>query len=221
MDFIFMLTRQDRTVEDCLLVAEELADVGLRHVGFKDVGVPRPVLDRLHERLRGLGFTTYLEVVSTSPAAALTSARVAVELGVDTLMGGTQVGETLAITAGTGVAYLPFVGRPEGHPTTLGGTASDIAADCAAVERAGCAGADLLAFRATDDEPIALVRAARAHLSGRLVVAGNIDSPERVAAVAGAGADAFTVGSAVFDGSFSPWAGSLRARLADILSVTT
>jgi hypothetical protein len=38
----------------------------------------------------------------------------------------------------------------------------------------GCAGIDLLAYRATDAEPLDLVRAARAATSGRLVVAGSI-----------------------------------------------
>ena len=142
----------------------------------------------------------------------------AVDLGVDRLMGGTQVAEILAVTAGTGVDYLPFPGRPKGHPTVLGGSAEEIALDCWRFEEAGCAGADLLAYRATEADPLELVRAARAHLRGTLVVAGSIDSPDRIAAVADAGADAFTVGSAVFDGSFSPRFGSLKARLADVLA---
>ena len=39
MDFIFMLTRDDRTVPDCLDLLDEVADLGLRHIGFKDIGV--------------------------------------------------------------------------------------------------------------------------------------------------------------------------------------
>ena len=39
LDFIFMLTRADRTVDDCLEVLEEVAGLGLSHIGFKDVGV--------------------------------------------------------------------------------------------------------------------------------------------------------------------------------------
>ena len=35
-----------------------------------------------------------------------------------------------------------------------------------------------------------------------------------------AGADAFTVGSAVFDGSFSPHVGSLRSQLRAVLDAT-
>lgn len=33
-----MLTRHDRTVPDCLAVLDEIAPLGLRHIGFKDIG---------------------------------------------------------------------------------------------------------------------------------------------------------------------------------------
>ena len=39
MDFIFMLTREDQTIEDCLEVYDSIRGVPLTHVGFKDVGV--------------------------------------------------------------------------------------------------------------------------------------------------------------------------------------
>ena len=34
MDFIFMLTRDDRTVADCIDVLGSVADLGLGHIGF-------------------------------------------------------------------------------------------------------------------------------------------------------------------------------------------
>jgi hypothetical protein len=40
MDFIFMLTRNDRTVVDCLKVLEQVSSLGLKHIGFKDVASP-------------------------------------------------------------------------------------------------------------------------------------------------------------------------------------
>jgi pentose-5-phosphate-3-epimerase len=40
---------------------------------------------------------------------------------------------------------------------------------------------------------------------------------QQIHALAAAGADAFTIGSAVFDGSFSPTKGSLRGQILDIL----
>lgn len=217
MEFIFMLTRDDQTVEDCLNVLAEIEDVPLRHIGFKDVGVSPEVLRELHTGIKARGATSHLEVVSTSREAALQSARMAVELGVDYLLGGTFVEETLEILSGSNVQYLPFPGRPTGHPTKLGGTADEVADQCAAFEKAGAAGVDLLAFRATDAEPLDLVKAAREATSGTLVVAGSISSISQIEALAAAGADAFTIGQAAFTGSVAPRYGSLRSQLLEAL----
>src|SRR5437868_13681898 len=88
-DFIFMLTVADATVEFCLELIDEIRPLGLRHIGFKDVGVERPVLEELTRRIKAQGATAYLEVVSTTPESALGSARIARSLGIDRLLGGT------------------------------------------------------------------------------------------------------------------------------------
>ncbi|HSS63145.1 MAG TPA: hypothetical protein VLS27_01830 [Gammaproteobacteria bacterium] len=218
MDFIFMLTRHDQTVEDCLEVMEAIAPVGLTHVGFKDVGVDLATLRALNEHIKKSGATSYMEVVSTGREACLRSARAAVEIGVDRLLGGIDVREVLKILDGSGIGYYPFPGLPSGHPTRLGGSPQQIAEHCRKFLDAGCAGVDLLAYRATDAEPLDLVRAARQALPGAgLIVAGSVDSPARVRALAAAGADAFTIGSAVFDGSFSSKKGTIKSQLCDVL----
>jgi hypothetical protein len=217
MDFVFMLTRHDRTVEDAFDVLDEIAPVGLTHVGFKDVGVSAENAAELVRRIKATGATTYLEVVSTSTETALRSAKLARDIGIDRLLGGTQVDDVLGILAGSKVAYLPFPGRPHDHPTKLGGSPDEVAAHCKQFRAKGCAGVDLLAYRATEADPLALVRAARGATDGIVLVAGSVNTPAQVAALAAAGADAFTVGSAVFDGSFSPSRGSLRGQLRAVL----
>ncbi len=219
MDFIFMLTRQDQTVLDCLEVYEEIRELGLGHVGFKDVGVDKAALYNLNRAIKDSGAVSYMEVVSTTPEAAVRSARIAAEIGIDRLLGGSNVEEILAATKGCPIAYYPFPGRPVGHPTKLGGSPELIAEDCRRFREMGCAGVDLLAYRATEADPIDLVKAARRALGdGGLICAGSVDSPARIRALKAAGADAFTIGSAAFDGSFSPRKGSLSSQLKDILA---
>jgi pentose-5-phosphate-3-epimerase len=83
----------------------------------------------------------------------------------------------------------------------------------------GCGGVDLLAYRATEAEPPDLVRAARAALpGGRLIVAGSIGTKRQIDALAKAGVDAFTIGSAVFDCAFSRGKRSLRGQIEDVLA---
>lgn len=216
-----MLTRADQTVPDCLRVLDEIRPVGLRHIGFKDVGVTPDVLRQLVANIRARGATTYMEVVSTSAEACLNSARVARDIGVERLLGGTQVDEVLEILRGSATTYHPFPGKPVGHPTKLGGSPADVEADCKRFAAKGCAGVDLLAYRATEADPIELVHAARRGTPGYLLVAGSVATPLQIRALKAAGADAFTVGSAAFDGSFAPTLGSLRSQLEAIVDAAT
>jgi hypothetical protein len=217
MDFVFMLTRSDQTVPDALEVLAEIESLPLTHLGFKDVGVEPATLRELVARIRARGATSYMEVVSTTPEAALNSAKIARDIGVDRLLGGTQVDEVLAILKGSTTTYHPFPGKPFSHPTKLAGTAADVEADCKRFAALGCAGVDLLAYRATEADPIELVRAARRGTSGYLLVAGSVGNATQIRALKAAGADAFTIGSAAFDGSFAPLMGTLRSQLRAIL----
>src|SRR5258706_9102397 len=158
MDFVFMLTRSDATVADCLDVVDEIRSVGLGHIGFKDVGIAPEIAAELVRRIRASGATSYLEVVSTWRETCVRSARLALELGIDRLLGGAYVDDVLAALAGSAVAYFPFPGRPFDHPTRLAGSPADIEADCRRFRERGCAGVDLLAYRATEADPLELVR---------------------------------------------------------------
>jgi hypothetical protein len=218
MNFIFMLTRQDQTVSDCLSVIDLIEPLQLGHIGFKDVGVPLETLGELHVRIKDTGATSYLEVVSTTKEEALASARVAAEIGVDCLLGGTWVSETLSLLHGMPTKYFPFVGRPHGHPTRLEGTPELIADQCRHAEQLGCAGVDLLAYRADQAQPIDLIRAARSALHGQLIVAGSVERAEQIADLQQAGADAFTIGSAAFSGQIEPGAGLLTTQLGTVVS---
>ena len=215
-----MLTRNDATVDNALDLVEIARAVGVTHIGFKDVGADAATLARLAEAIRAADARLYMEVVATTREAELRSVRAALELRVDVLLGGVHADEALALIAAAPVRYLPFAGRPVGHPTRLGGGPGTIEADCRAFLAKGCAGVDLLAYRAEEAEPLDLIRAARRGLGrdGRLVVAGSVDSAERIRAVRAAGADAITIGTAVLDGAYAPAAGSVRAQLETVVA---
>jgi hypothetical protein len=217
MNFILMLTRRDRTIDDCLETLDLVADLGVRHIGFKDVGAPSEVLKELNRRIKAAGAVSYMEVVSVSSQTVRRSLATARDIAVDRILGGTDVAAARDIL-GDLAGYFPFAGRPVGHPTQLHGSAALVAEHCEECRAAGCGGVDLLAYRATEADPLDLVRAARAALGNKLlIVAGSVNSPDRIHDLARAGADAFTIGSAALDGSFSPTKGSLRSQIADIL----
>ena len=218
MNFVFMLTAADRTVPDCLELMPQIAGLGLSRIGFKDIGCPPATLASLVGLIKASGAEAWLEMVDLDPDATVSTARFAREIGIDVLCGGVAVDRILETLEGGAVRYLPFVGTPEGHPTALRGVPAIISRQARAAEQAGAAGVDLLAFRAVDADPIALIAATRASISGELMVAGSVDTPERMKDIAGAGADSFTIGSAVFERRFAPGE-DLAAQLRAVMQI--
>ncbi len=206
IEFIFMLTRDDVTVSDAREIYARVAGSGVRHVGCKDVGLPREELAELMDEIRANGHTSYLEVVSETPEATLRSARVATEVRPDYLIGGTLVEPVQEILAGTGIRFFPYIGEVVGHPCLLRGRIEEIAADARRVEQLGVDGINLLAYR-YDGDVDALVEAVVDATSLPVIAAGSVDSAQRIRALADRGVWAFTIGTAALDGKLVPGAG--------------
>lgn len=206
IEFIFMLTRNDQTVPNAMEVYEGIRTSRLRYVGFKDIGLPVPRLRELAAAMHADGREVFLEVVSERLDDELRSVEAALEIGVDWLLGGTHVGEALGLLDQIGPPgtpgrprYGPFPGRVVGHPSVLEGTIEQIATSAREITgRPGVGGLDLLAYRWAGDVP-SLVRAVVTAASGPVIAAGSVDSAQRIQALAGAGAWAFTIGGAIFD----------------------
>lgn len=191
--------------------------LGVRHIGFKDIGLPIEQLKSLNAAIKTGGATSYLEVVSLDRDSEVVSAKAAVEIGVDMLLGGTRVDDVLPNIEGTGIQYYPFPGRITGHPSVLEGTIEEIAASAKAITtRDGVHGLDLLAYRSAENVP-ELMKAVCAAVSKPVIVEGSIDTPERIAVVKGAGAAGFTIGTAALDGKYPASGKDLPSQLSTII----
>lgn len=219
-DFIFMLTSNDRTVPDARARLEEVLAGGARHIGFKDVGLPITELKALADEIRAAGGRSYLEVVSLDAESELASAKAAVELDVDCLLGGTRAAEVVALTKSHPIRYFPFPGKVVGYPSVLEGGIDDIVASARALTALeGVHGLDLLAYRFQGDVP-ALMQAVCRASDKPVVMAGSIDREERVFEAAEAGASGFTVGTAALSGEFPAEGEGLTAQVQSILAMT-
>ena len=191
--FVFMLTHDDRTVDNAAEIMPTLADTGLRYVGFKDVGA-----DLARQR----------ELVALAHDA-----------GFDWVLGGTHGAETAGMLP-EGVRYCPFPGRVVDHPSILQGTIDEIAADAERLTSLDhVAGLDLLAYRHQTADTLELIRAVVERSSGPVIVAGSIASVDRAVAVSDAGAWGYTIGSAIFDGLL-PGAPSIADQVRRVLEET-
>jgi len=175
-DFILMLTENDRTIPDARARIDEALEGGVRHIGFKDVGLPFTELKGLAEAIRAAGGRSYLEVVSLDEESELASARAAVDLDVDCLLGGTRPQAVTTVTRDHPLRYYPFCGSITGHPSVLEGPVDaivDSAKRLADLEHVH--GLDLLAYRFAGDVP-ELMRAVCSAIGKPVIMAGSIDS---------------------------------------------
>lgn len=215
--FIFMLTRNDKTVEDAEQHLKTALSAGVHHIGFKDVGLPVSSLTELNAQIKAGGATSYLEVVSLDKESEIESAHAAVSLGVDILLGGTHVDEVLPILAGKGIRYYPFPGKISGHPSVLEGTIDEVVQSARALTaKAGVDGLDLLAYRSRQNVP-ELMRAVCAATDKPVIMAGSIRSREHIAVVKEVGAAGFTIGTAALDGEYPAEAPDLASQLRAIM----
>jgi hypothetical protein len=217
-EFIFMLTKDDVTVSDALLRIDEVRHPQVRVIGFKDVGLSFAALRDLAAAIRARGRKVAMEVVSLDEVVELRSTGLAVSLEVDYLLGGTRAEQVTKITRGTGIQYFPFPGRIVGHPSQLHGTITEIVESARHLsEMDGVTGLDLLAYRFNGNVEALMTSVVRA-VTVPVIVAGSIDRPARIRALAAAGIWGFTVGGAAFDRRFAPDEKDLAMQIQAIVT---
>jgi hypothetical protein len=212
-EFIPMLTYNDSTVKDALIIFRECKDAPITHWGFKDVGLPPDEMKALVKEMKEAGKTTYLEVVSLSEEEGMLGAQIAVDAGFDILMGTVFFDSILEYLKAKPIKYYPFPGHIYSHPSILDGTIDEIVDHAGFLESKGVQGLDLLSYRYVGDAPLLLREVVKA-TSIPIVSAGSIESYKRLAEVWQAGAWGFTIGSALFDKKFVPHGSFLDNALA-------
>jgi hypothetical protein len=217
IEFVFMLTHHDRTVDDPLAVYALIRDCGLRYVGFKDVGATPAELREVCAAAHADGLEVMLEVVSTSKADELTSIAAATEIGVDWVLGGTHPRDGLRVLDGSAARYCPFPGTVTGHPSVLHGQIDEIAASARQITALdGVYGLDLLAYRHPSANAAELTRAVVRAASGPVIAAGSVASVAQIEDLASAGAWGFTIGGAIFEGRL-PGGPSVGGQIRQVL----
>jgi hypothetical protein len=201
LGFIFMAIHRDRTTPNARALIDEALSLGVRNIGFKDIGLPLGDLRELAKAIRAGGARVFFELVSLDPESEIRSARAAADFGVDWLLGGVSASEVAPIAKENGIAYAPRVDEIVASAEAL-----------CALE--GVRALDLLAYR--HGEPIALTQAVVNAVDLPVIVAGSIDSPERISAVIASGAAGFTVGSSAISGEFPAQAPDFAAQIRAI-----
>jgi hypothetical protein len=214
-NLIVMLTHNDKTVHNALEVFESCKDLPVNFWGFKDVDLPKPEMRELIKAIKNAGKTTFLEVVSYTMEECLAGAEFAVDFGFDFLMGTLFFPEVWEFLKEKDIKYSPFVGKVSGSPSILEGTVDSMVEETVFLDSQGVHGVDLLAFRHKENpEKLAAEFISRSKVP--VILAGSIDSFEKIEFVNNVNPWGFTMGSALFTRNFVP-KGSFRQNLEAVV----
>ena len=200
-ELIVMLTHNDVTVPDAAEIFRQCRNSRAKFWGFKELPLPLPQMKELYASMKECGKTTFLEVVAYTEEACLEGARMGAACGVDYLLGTTYAESIHACCRENGMRYLPFVGDITGRPSVLGGTIESIIEQGRQTARLGVDGLDLLGYRFIGDAR-ELNRRFVQEMNLPVVLAGSVNSFERLDEVREADPWAFTIGGAFFENRF-------------------
>jgi hypothetical protein len=207
IEFIFMLTHRDVTIPNAFELFEKVKGTGLRSIGCKDIGLEVFKLRQLFPKMKNAGMRTFLEVVTMKEQEHFSGIDTALDIGADYIVGGMPQYTERTIKCmkqrKSQTKFFPYIGRIVGHPCLLRGRIEDIAADAKRTQKLGADGINLLAYR-YDGDIRRLIDSVRASTDLPLVVAGNVDSFERIREMKRLGVWAFTIGGAIMEKKFLP-----------------
>ena len=214
-----MLTHHDVTVKDAMKVFEEVKDTGLRCIGCKDVGLSEAELERLFNRMRKAGMTTFLEIVTYDENSHFSGVDMAIKVGADYLIGGmpwfTEKTLTYIKEKKADIKFFPYIGKIEGHPCVLKGEVDEIIKDGKRTEDLGADGINLLLYRYTGNQKELLEKSTK-ELKVPLIVAGSVNNFKKIKELMEHGVWGFTIGGAVFEKKLVP-GGDIKDQVRSVL----
>ncbi|MBE5806379.1 MAG: hypothetical protein E7313_06740 [Clostridiales bacterium] len=200
-ELIVMLTSNDCTVENAYKIFEENKESKAKYWGFKEKPLPLEEMKKLYSYMKKNGKTTVLEVVAYTEAECMEGAKTAVECGCDILIGTTYFDSVNNFCKKNNLKYMPFVGNIIGRPSVLEGSIEGIINEAHECIKKGVYGFDLLGYRYTGNCK-ELIEKFVEEINVPVIVAGSVNSYERLDEIKNISPWAFTIGGAFFDNKF-------------------
>ncbi|MDE7380630.1 MAG: hypothetical protein K2N03_00695, partial [Muribaculaceae bacterium] len=198
---IVMLTHNDYTVENAEEIFEECKDTDALYWGMKEKPLPKDRMKSLFKRMKECGKLTALEVVGYTESEGLAGAQLARDCGCDILMGTRFFAPIAKFCKENNILYFPFIGEIEGRPSILKGSVDGLVDEAERDCSEGAYGVDLLGYRCKE-RPSDLIRGVVNRLSVPVIVAGSIDSNQKLDEIIDINPWGFTIGSAFFENKF-------------------
>jgi len=210
-----MLTNHDKTVKNALELFEECKNIPVEHWGFKNIGLPIIQMKKLVRNMKNANKKTFLEVVSYTEKECIEATKLAIECEFDYLMGTIFFQSVYDLLKDKPIKYMPFCGKVSGSPSVLEGSIDEIIAHAKSIKEKNVYGLDLLTYRYTGD-PEELAQKFIKEIDLPVIIAGSINSFEKLEKVKKLNPWGFTIGSAFFDKKFVK-GGSFKEQIERIV----
>ena len=201
-NLIVMLTHNDKTVLNAYDIFEKCKNSKAKFWGFKEEPIPLDEMKRLYSYMKSMDKTTFLEVIAYDEQNGLKGAKMALECGVDILMGTVFYDSINNFCKENNLKYMPFVGRVSERPSILEGDIDDMIQEANIYISKGAYGIDLLGYRYISGNPIELNKKIVEKINAPVCIAGSINSYQRLDEIKEANPWSFTIGGAFFENKF-------------------
>lgn len=200
-ELVVMLTYDDFTVKNAYEIFDECKNSKAEYWGFKEKPLPLEQMKKIFSYMKHYGKTTFLEVVAYTEEECLNGAKMALECGVDFLVGTIFFDSVNDFCKEHNLKYMPFVGEIKERPSVLYGKIDDMINEAKNYISKGAYGIDLLGYRYIGD-PIELNRRFVSEIDAPVCLAGSVNSYEKLDEIINISPWSFTIGSAFFDKKF-------------------
>jgi len=198
---IIMLTYNDKTVSNALEVFDQCKDLPVKYWGFKNVGLPVEKMKKLVSNMKKAKKTAFLEVVTYDEKSCIDAAKLAIDCQFNYLMGTIYFESVHNLLKDKNIKYSPFCGKVSGSPSILEGSIQEIIDKAKLIEKKGVDGFDLLAYRYVGNAE-KLAKEFIKTIKIPVILAGSINSFDRLDKVKQFNPWGFTLGTAFFDKKF-------------------
>jgi len=216
-ELMVMFTHHDVTVPNAYDLFEECKDLPVYDWGFKNAGVTDEETLRIINAMKAANKATFYEVVTRTKEAYKAGETTGALCKFDYMMGTKYDAELHEAMKKNGIKFSPAVGQPgsmyKGEPGVLLGTFDEIITEAKMlVAEKGVDGITIPAYRHYQDGQKLLDMLIKAIPDTPVIVAGSVDSFEKIDRLFDMGVAKFTMGSALFNKKFAP-EGSFRDNL--------
>lgn len=201
MKLLTMLVKEDRTISNAQQVFEDNKSASCENWGCKDIGIPLEKVKELVQTMKSANKQTVLEMMKDTEEECRASAHFAIECGFDKVLGGAYSKEISKLLKGENIDYYPFVGELVGNPRRLLGSVEDIVEEACRIASLDVTGITVAIYRFEGDKE-SLLSALVKRVQKPIVVAGSVNSKERIQELARYGISAITIGTSFFDKDF-------------------